>query len=888
MLFNEWKKIFHQVCGYDFKKLPKAEIKELVKTYEINSKKIEIAELIFSIHTYYVVLIKFLAAEITVTHASPFFRSFLDEILGLSSDNLKKKLQDLEEGGIFSEFGIRNFLEGDFFSWHLDLWDSNLQKIMVKITKKLLEYEPATSTLEPDNVRDLLKNLYQYLLPKKIRHDLGEFFTPDWLAEQTLDEVKYDGNFEKRFLDPSCGSGTFLVLALKRVNKFIEDNSVDRTLALEKIMNNVIGFDLNPLAVIASRTNYLMALGDLLRFRKNDINIPVYLADSIGITSQSKIDKGEIFQISTTVENFVVPASIVIEKTLAEILTLIDDCIKNNYHQKDFLDRLKFQFKELDEISLEVMGNLYDSLLSLEKKKINRIWTRLIKNAFAPIFSGKFDYVVGNPPWVNWENLPRDYRDSTKFLWEQYGLIKKSTRSGMGRVRRDITTLFVARSLSNYVKDSGKLGFVIPYNIIKTEGADGFRLFLANRSKVLQVHDVSDTKPFESATNRPGLLILQHGKTNFPVNCKIWHNEKTTGISQDYDLPKVKKITKQFNFKLAPIYRMLLETPWVTTKESYDVISKFVGQSPYKANTGVYTAFISIYWQEINQKAGLDQILAENYAGGKKQTKKTQNTLEKSIVYPLLRGRDVKKWYQKPIYYIVVPHDPKTGKVFEENVMKTKYPKTYQYFLKNKQALENRPIHKLWGKGSPFYSLYDIGDYTFSPNQVIWKDISGKISARGEFGGATVLSQITDPYLGKVKIILDDTLLLISCKNNDEAHYLAAVLNSVITRFLVVIYAVLHVRGHLLKYLNIKQYDAKDKTMQELSRLSKVAHQLAQKYYAKNDQKVVSEIDKIQTKINVNTAKLYNISSKELTEIENDLSILKEGKKITKKRKKQK
>jgi methylase of polypeptide subunit release factors len=43
---------------------------------------------------------------------------------------------------------------------------------------------------------------------------------------------------------------------------------------------------------------------------------------------------------------------------------------------------------------------------------MNGLWARLLKNNFAPLTVGQFDYIVGNPPWVNWEHLPDGYRDS--------------------------------------------------------------------------------------------------------------------------------------------------------------------------------------------------------------------------------------------------------------------------------------------------------------------------------------------------------------------------------------------------------------------------------------------------------------------------------------------
>lgn len=58
--------------------------------------------------------------------------------------------------------------------------------------------------------------------------------------------------------------------------------SLDPGDLLRKICQNIVGIDLNPLAVIAARTNYLLALGPLLAHRGQDpLEIPVYLADSV-------------------------------------------------------------------------------------------------------------------------------------------------------------------------------------------------------------------------------------------------------------------------------------------------------------------------------------------------------------------------------------------------------------------------------------------------------------------------------------------------------------------------------------------------------------------------------------------------------------------------------
>jgi len=239
VLYEEWNKTFNQVCGYDFASA-KMDIKELMDAYQLDGVRVstatDLSKLLFAIHTYYVLVIKFLAAEIAVTYASPLSRSFLDQLITLNSLDLKAKLADLEEGGIFAEMDIKNFLEGDFFGWYLDVWDDQVRLTVYQVMNTLLEYEPATAALEPEEVRDLLKKLYQYLVPRKVRHDLGEFFTPDWLAALVLDEVNFEGDINKRVLDPACGSGTFLVLVIKRIREYAEDNMLDKSEVLNKII----------------------------------------------------------------------------------------------------------------------------------------------------------------------------------------------------------------------------------------------------------------------------------------------------------------------------------------------------------------------------------------------------------------------------------------------------------------------------------------------------------------------------------------------------------------------------------------------------------------------------------------------------------------------------
>ncbi|MEM3766215.1 MAG: N-6 DNA methylase [Candidatus Bathyarchaeia archaeon] len=533
MLFDDWRRVFSQVCAYSPEK-----IRGLEEIYGIEKDKIDYEALLFAVHTYYALVMKLLAAEAAVLFGGFFLKSYtrkLESAYLRSVESLRQELKELEEGGIFVNLGIENFLEADYFAWYLDEWDDEVASAVVGVVKKLSEFEPGTAELEPDIIRDLFKRLYQNLVPKKIRHDLGEYYTPDWLAELLLNEVGFTvENFEKlakekgveaplelRLLDPACGSGTFLVLAIKRIKEYVSEHLLEEK-ALAKIVKNIVGFDLNPLAVMASRVNYLLALGELIRAATSPIELPVYFADSI-LAEKRSTYAGMEYSLKTTVGTFSIPVAVVEKGVLGKALSLIEECVNHGYSQKEFKERAAKELAILEENEIAELSNLFMQILQLEKAGKNRIWTRVLKNSFAPLFMGKFDFVVGNPPWIAWENLPSDYRDQIKQLFGRYQLIPKKIQA---QVKLDLSMLFSYVSIDRYLKENGIFGFLITQTVFVSIAGGGFRRFIIPDGiplKVLRIHDMVDLLPFEGAQNRTAMFIVKKGEqTTFPVPYIKW------------------------------------------------------------------------------------------------------------------------------------------------------------------------------------------------------------------------------------------------------------------------------------------------------------------------------------------------------------------------------
>src|SRR5262249_39507433 len=147
-------------------------------------------------------------------------------------------------------------------------------------------------------------------------------------------------------------------------------------------------------------------------------------------------------RLQTVVGSFPVPERIDSAPAISALADILHDYVERQRSAGDFVDRvseqLSVRFDDADEASLH---ELFELTSQLKREGRNGIWARLLKNAFMPLFLGTFDYVVGNPPWVNWESLPAGYRQQSAHLWNSYGLfVHHGMDIMLGKGKKDIST----------------------------------------------------------------------------------------------------------------------------------------------------------------------------------------------------------------------------------------------------------------------------------------------------------------------------------------------------------------------------------------------------------------------------------------------------------------
>jgi len=880
-LFEQWSLQFGEVCDYE--RASKLKVDSFARRFGITSKDIKPFHFFFCLHTYYATFIKLLAVQVVHYYAMPKLGTDIRQAATFGSQQLRTYLEKMEEGGIFRELGIANFLEGDFFRWYLDIWDEPIYQAAREIVSALSNYSLVTLDVDPDSTRDLLKKLYQQLMPGELRHNLGEYYTPDWLAERLLvmlcGERRYQKNVanvtpDKRLLDPACGSGTFLVIAIKRIREYTSEQMLPESQVLDKILSNVVGFDLNPLAVISARTNYLLALGDLIQHRKGNVDIPVYLCDSIMTPQEGRdlFSRG-VLRFSTAVGTFSLPKLLIKAHYIDKLSNLLEESVKLELDKEQFTQRLCQELPLIpkqDDRDIEVVSNLYENLLTLQKQGVNGIWARIIKNSFAPLFAGEFDYVAGNPPWVNWESLPENYRQDTKPLWEEHGLFPHGGMDTiLGKGKKDISMLMSYVAMDKYLKRGGKLGFLITQSVFKTAGAgQGFRRFLLGTGEYVQVQHVDDMvelQPFEGASNRTSVVILQKGRqTKYPVLSYLYWKKAVRGksIAIDSSLDDVLQMTERKQFAAEPVDKKDHTSPWLTGKpKAIKAVRNVLGHSDYVAHEGVNTGGLNgVYWVTIIDKRPDGLVVVSNSVeGGRRKVESVQMAIEPELLYPLLRGRDVKRWCAEPSAHLLMVQDPDKRCGIDEDDMKRDYPKTYLYLKRFEAALRERAAYKRYfNENAPFYSMFDVGYYTMAPYKVLWRYISAKFTC-------AVTSEFEGEYLGRKMIIPDHRLIIVPLRESMEAHYLCAMLNSNPSRFVVENYVIeTQISTHALQRVRVPKFDPANKVHTELAGLSQNAH------YAVSigDEAGLTELEQ---RIDELAAQIWGLSREELKEIRSSL-----------------
>ena len=659
-----------------------------------------------------------------------------------------------------------NLFEQDLFSWvgNTDAGDEFVELLL----DRLLQFNLGRVD------QDIFKRLYQDMVSYDVRHDLGEYYTPDWLAEYMVRQ-KMDLNADDMILDPGCGSGTFLVEALQLKIKESDD---DPEQLIARIPKEVVGFDIHPLAVMIAKANYVAAIRDLLQYRRERVQLPVYLADSVLFDEELRdtqtLDGAEVRgPIHIAGEEYYLPQKAIENpQEFDEAVDIIADFIEDG---DGFEWRLAQNIPEFEDVT-SVFERIRESIAQAAREDRDSIHAFILKNFFRPLYLAgnvSFDAIIGNPPYLSYRYMGERQQDQTKQLLSDYGL-----HPGAQNVTHmEEATLFVARCVDLYLGDSDGLGFVMPRSIFTSDQHDPFRR--GNFSVQFGLTHVIDLEDVDPLFNVPACVII--GQTG--INLEYPIDKTTLSGSLDGSNLSWDEAGPQFDIEEGELY---LHGNGVTSWDEIPALSQSDYHSDfYQGATIVPRPLFFVQLRHKEDAFGLDEsapaLETSDYAyeSTKREEYEVRLTgeIESPFLYATLLGGDIVPFTNRDFRTVVLPIVPGSSEysIIDAESARTGGNPKIASWLESAQEVWNKTDGRV-------DTLEDQLNYrqklTRQDPETQYRVLY--LASGTNLAGCVVTTERLneDSPITVQDVVVDHKSYLYETNDRDEAYYLSAVINS--------------------------------------------------------------------------------------------------------------
>lgn len=251
----------------------------------------------------------------------------------------------------------------------------------------------------------------------------------------------------------------------------------------------------------------------------------------------------------------------------------------------------------------------------------------------------KFDFVVGNPPYVSYLDLDLDTRIKTK---------ENFSSCSVGKF--DYSYAFIEKGLQ-LLKNNGKMVMITPANMFKTVFAEKLRNIM--KSELTFVVDCSNKKIFDEVLTSPAITVYEKGSK---TNVLIYQETSDAGDINERIIEK-STLSGKWNF-----------TDYVSTGE------RRFGDY-FKASNCIATLANKIFIHTIDEEGKIDIDVENGALKDTKSPKSEQFGIKQRIIFP---------------YYY------KNGELknYSEQELTKKFPKLMKYLASNKEELKSRDSDK--------------------------------------------------------------------------------------------------------------------------------------------------------------------------------------------------
>jgi len=315
----------------------------------------------------------------------------------------------------------------------------------------------------------------------------------------------------------------------------------------------------------------------------------------------------------------------------------------------------------------------------------------------------KTNILIGNPPWMNFTDLPDDYKTRLKPLFLEYGLVRDARSLLLGHARTDLAALIIAKTIHSNLAANGEAYFFVPLSLFLNEGAhSGFRQFNARdvRFSVGELIDLEGTGAFPGIATRFGAARFRRD------------------LIQRYPIPCIRYESGRWRrWWAAPVRKDHGALSILTTRKAFESFKTLRLTLPpgAKPRQGVNTCGSNsvMIFSDV-KRISPDLVTARSKKFG-------TVTLPSRFLYPLLDRRVFDNPRQVPEDFILLPYDESSGKPLDLLEI-TEYPELWEYLKAASSMLRARrgALIGNWIRRGYWWASLGVGPYSFMPYKVAW------------------------------------------------------------------------------------------------------------------------------------------------------------------------
>jgi len=691
---------------------------------------------------------------------------------------------------------------------------------------------------------DILKGVYQELIDLDTRHALGEYYTPDWLCERIIMEFEFKPG--EKILDPACGSGSFLRAAIHRIRE------LNPGILVDELNQAVYGIDIHPLSVQIAKTTLLLALGKDIIHAKRPLHLNIIQANTLLAPEGVQNLFGGEFSIFIDKQKYHLNTQIFEDVLLFDVaLQVCDELAETTFKKKAesirvFETILRKQYKNggLSQQVIESFYKLYLGFKDVKEKGRDSIWKFIVQNLYRPyFFAGKFDYIIGNPPWLTFSNIRNEeYQNTLNVIAEKYK-VKPDRKANFPHL--EIAAIFLSYCCSYFLKEKGRVAFVLPRSFLSADHHENTRAGKAIGFRLTHIWDLEKVKPLFRI---PGCVLFAD-KSNGKNQISPEGTDGTT-ISGNLSFHNCNYLSAQKTLtekKVSWFYiKQGRSTAFSTSRRSQ---SKSVNHYKKLFKQGATIVPRAFYFVELDQKMPSDwhdrivnlKTSAEIKTDGKKPWKglELKGKMESTFLFRTALSKSILPFVlHKPAVVtlpVTISNDDENGKRISlhtgEELLQSGNLNAARWFNnaeniwnvyktnKSKDMLVTDRLNYQLGLSNqnlkaPFLVLYNSSA----------KDANAVVVKREDFDLPFIVESVTYVFY---------TL------SQNEAHYLTSVLNSSIPNELMKdfqargLFGARHVHKKILDVV-FPKYNEKNKNHMKLAQLGIKCHELATLFLEEN------------------------------------------------------